>query len=313
MRGIQINSFGAVDVLEINKNIFKPSVDTGKVLVTVYAAGINPFDSKFRSGIYKGMIPVTFPFTMGGDFAGVISETGAGVTDYKIGDEVYGTANILSGGTGAFADMALVPTENIYLKPNTVGFTESAAMPLVGVSAIQALIDHIQLKSGQKILIHGGAGGIGSVAIQLAKSIGAYVATTVGTNSIEFIKTLGADQVIDYQNEKFEDIVKDFDAVYDTVGGQTTNKSFLILKKGGILVSMLGKPDENLAQQYGVTVIGQGTKTDTTHLKQLTELVDSGKIKVQIAMSFPMDQVQEAFTYAETAHKQGKVVLKLKN
>jgi len=170
----------------------------------------------------------------------------------------------------------------------------------------------MQLAAGQKILIHGGAGGIGHLAIQLAKSIGAYVATTVGTDNATFAKELGADEVIDYKKQKFEEMLHDFDAVYDMVGGETTNKSFLVLKKGGILVSMLGQPSEELAKRNGVTVIGQNTKTQTKNLSRVAGLVDGGKMKVNIDKVFPLTEVKEAFTYQKINSPRGKVVIKIK-
>ena len=172
--------------------------------------------------------------------------------------------------------------------------------------------DHIKLQSGQKILIHGGAGGIGHLAIQLAKAIGAYVATTVSVEDMDYVKQIGADEVIDYKTQKFEEILQDFDAVYDTVGGEVTDKSLKVLKKGGVLVSMLGQPNEELAKLNGVTATSQNTQTNPEHLKRLAKYVDEGKIKVHVDKQFTLDRAKEAFTYQETAHSRGKVVFKIK-
>ncbi len=172
--------------------------------------------------------------------------------------------------------------------------------------------EHIKLGRGQKILIQGGAGGIGSISIQLAKHLGAYVATTVSSEDIEFVKSLGVDEVIDYKAEKFEDKLSDFDAVFDLVGGDTTDRSFKVLKKGGILVSMVGQPKEELAQEVGVTAIGQGTQTNSQHLIRLATLVDQGVIKPQVSKVFPLTEVKEAFDYLEKSSPKGKVVLKIK-
>jgi len=315
MKAVQINAYGGPEVLEV-KDIPTPIPKKGQILVEVHAAGLNPFDRTMRSGIYKAMIPLQFPSTPGGDFAGVVTElvppAGGGVSDFKVGDEVYGTAIILNGGSGAYAQFAAANSANCALKPKTASFEGAAGLPLVGVSAIQALEENIQLERGEKILIHGGAGGIGHVAIQLAKSIGAYVATTVSTDDKEFVKGLGADEMIDYKSQKFETMLKDFDAVFDTAGGETTNKSFQILKKGGVLVSMLGQPSEELAKKHGITALGQNTQNNAQHLKRLTELVDSGKIKIHVDKVFPLDQVKDAFTHLETGHPRGKVVLKIK-
>ncbi|MBN1224795.1 MAG: NADP-dependent oxidoreductase, partial [Candidatus Aminicenantes bacterium] len=237
MKAVQINSYGGIEVLEINE-VTLPEFQANQILVEVYAAAINPFDTKILSGIYKKNIPLQFPVTLGGDFSGKAAATGDDVKGIKPGDDVYGTAIVLSGGSGAFAQMALVKTTNAALMPKSTDHDQAAASVLVGISALQALEEHMELKSGQKILIHGGAGGIGHVAIQLAKSMGAYVAATAGGDDAEFLRQLGTDKIIDYKTEAFENIVKDVDAVFDTVGGHVTDASFKVLKKGGVLVSM---------------------------------------------------------------------------
>jgi len=312
MKAVQINSYGGSEVLEL-KNISQPHASKGQVLVEVHAASINPFDWKIRAGYLKEMMPLHFPATLGGDFAGVVVKISEDVSDFKVGDEVYGSAIVLNGGSGTFAEFAAANTGNTAHKPKTVNFEQAAALPLVGASAIQALEVYIKLQKGQKILIHGGAGGIGGVAIQLAKSIGAYVVTTVSQDDKEYVRKLGADEVIDYKNEKFEEKLKDLDAVFDNVGGETTDRSFLVLKKGGVIVSMLGQPNPQLAQQHGVIGIGQGTEINTKSLKRLAELVDRGKIKAQVDKVFPLDRVREAFEYQEKDSPRGKVVLKVKS
>ncbi|MBI4057755.1 NADP-dependent oxidoreductase [Candidatus Microgenomates bacterium] len=229
----------------------------------------------------------------------------------ETGKEVFGQALVIRGNSGAFAEIVAVNNDTVAPKPKTASFEEAAALPLVGSSAIQGLEEHIKLQSGQKILIHGGAGGIGHIAIQLAKALGAYVATTVKTGDMEFVKELGADQVIDYKNQKFEGILKDFDAVYDTVGSETANKSFQVLKRSGILVSMLGQPDVALAQKYGVRAIGQMTAVTTARLNRLASLIDGGKIKVHVDKVFPLENVKEAFDYQQKNRPRGKVVLRI--
>jgi len=302
MKAVQIKNYGGNEVLEINE-IDKPVLKNGQVLVEVHAASLNPVDFKLRSGFLKDWMPLTFPATLGGDFAGVKVETG---------EKVFGSCIVLNGGSGALAEFAACNRQNMASMPKTINFTQAASLPLVGASALQALEEHMNLQQGQKILIHGGAGGIGSIAIQLAKLHGASVTTTVRKEDEEFVKSLGADQVIDYESEDFSKVIKDVDAVFDTVGGEVTNKSFTVLKKGGILVSMLGQPGEQLAKQYGVTGIGQFTKTTSDKLKRLAELVDAGKIKPQVDKIFPLEQIQEAFDYLETSHPKGKVVVSIK-
>lgn len=311
MKAIQISEYGGVEVLRIHTNVSKPSPAKHQILVEVYTASINPFDWKVRAGYMKNFMPLTFPAILGGDFSGIVKEVGEDVSHLKAGDQVYGTAHIVSGGTGAFAEFTCAHAENTSRKPESVDFFEAAALPLVGSSSIQALEEHIQLKSGQKILIHGGAGGIGHVAIQVAKSRGAYVAVTVSARDKDFVKSLGADEVIDYTSEKFEEKLKNFDAVFDTVGGETTNASFKVLKGGGVLVSMLGEPDPELAKKYGVKAVGQSTKITTEHLERLRQLVDNGKLQVQIDGVFSLDDIQEAFKHLEKGHPRGKVVLSI--
>lgn len=312
MKSVQINSYGEPEVIQVNPDAPKPSLKEGQVLVEVLAASINAIDWKLSKGFLQKTTPLVFPFTLGGDFAGVIKETTIGAEGFMPGDEVYGSAIVLGGGSGAMAEYAAANSRNIALKPKPVGFNEASGLPLVGSSAVQAIEEHIKLQKGQKILIHGGAGGIGHIAIQLAKLIGAHTATTVKTDDFDFVKRLGADEVIDYKSQKFEEILKDYDAVYDTVGNETTIKSFNVLKRGGILVSMLGQPDQELANKYGVTAIGQETKTNTAHLKRLAELVEGGKIKVNVDKTYPLELASEAFAYQEKIHPRGKVVIKIK-
>lgn len=311
MKAAQYNSYGSAEVIEIN-NIPEPAVSKGQVLVEVHAASINPIDWKVRAGYMKDKMPLKFPVTIGGNFSGVVKKVADGVTEFKIGDEVYGQALTLNGGSGSIAEFVASNAANTAYKPKTVNHIEAASLPLVGVSALQALEQHINLKSGQKILINGGSGGIGSIAIQLAKSIGAYVAVTASTQHLEFVKTLGADEVIDYKKENVLEKLHDFDAVYDTVGGESADNAMKILKKGGIIISMTGAPDPKLVAEYGVKAIGQNTDTSQNNLTRLAELVEQGIIKPQVDKIFPLEQTREAFEYQETSHPKGKVVIRIK-
>lgn len=313
MKAIQINKYGGPEVLEVNPNATEPTVNSGQVLVEVYAASINPFDFIVIAGSMEKMMPLKFPSTMGGDFSGTVINTADDVNELKIGDQVYGQAIVFNGGSGSFAELLVSNTKNMSLKPKNINFLEAASLPLVGSSAIQALEDSIKLTIGNKILIHGAAGGIGSIAVQIAKSIGAYVAVTVSQKDKEFVKQLHADEIIDYNNQPFEEILKNFDAVYDTVGGEIMNKSFKVLKKGGILASMKGQPNPELATQYGVTGIAINTQTNSQHLKKLTQLVESGVVKPQVDKVFDLDQTKEAFVYKKNSHPRGKVVIKIKD
>lgn len=308
MKAIQISKYGGPEVLEINPNTTKPSVEENKILVENYASSINPFDFAFLAGRVK----TTLPTTIGGDYSGKIVEIGSQVSDFKVGDEVFGSALILNGGSGAMAEFIVANVENSAKKPKNISFEEASSMSLVGASAVQAIEGSIKLRAGQKILIHGGAGGIGSISIQIAKAIGAYIATTVSSDDVEFAKSLGADQVIDYRTEDFTKKIKEYDAVFSTVGGEVVDKSFEALKKGGVLVSMKAIENENLAKERGVTAIAQNTNTNSEHLKRVAQLVESGKVKPQVDKIFSIDQAREAFEYQEKHSPRGKVVIKIK-
>jgi NADPH:quinone reductase-like Zn-dependent oxidoreductase len=311
MKSAQINKYGSSEVIEINQSTFEPTVSSGKVLVIIKAAGVNPADWKIREGGLQQIISLQFPSTLGMDFSGVIKQVGEGIShsDFKQGDDVYGQAGVISGGSGAFAEMALANTESIVHKPKRLSHAEAAGLPLVGVSAWKALIENIGLSKDQKILIHGGAGGIGSIAIQLAKYLGATVATTISTNDKQFVQELGADQVIDYKTQNFEDILHDYDAVFDTVGGETYRRSFKVLKKGGVIVSMLEQPNPELMNQYGVKAIFQFTQADRERLTKLAQWVDQNNIRVNVEKTFSLDEAGKALDYQKDVHPRGKVVL----
>lgn len=310
MKSAQITRYGNTsEVIKINQTN-APNLSTGKVLVNVQVAGINPIDWKIREGYMQQMIHLQFPSTLGMDFSGIIKQAGEEISsDFKQGDEVYGQAGIPSGGSGAFAEQALASVTSIANKPKTLDHSEAAALPLVGVSAWQALVEHIGLSKGQKILIHGGAGGIGSIAIQLAKNLGAYVATTVSTEDIQFVHELGANEVIDYKTQTFEDVVKDYDAVFDTVGGETYTRSFRALRKDGIIVSMLEQQNLELMKQFGVKAISQFTQVNKERLAKLAEWVDQNNVNIHIEKTFSLDEVGKALDYLRDIHPRGKIVL----
>jgi alcohol dehydrogenase len=311
MKSAQINQYGGSEVIENNQSTSEPIVSSGKVLVTIKAAGVNPADWKIREGSLQQLISLQFPSTLGMDFSGVIKQVGEGVipSEFKQGDEVYGQAGVVNGGSGAFAEMALANKESIAHKPKRLSHPESAALPLVGVSAWWALVDDIGLSNGQKILIHGGAGGIGSIAIQLAKNLGAYVATTVSTNDKQFVQELGADIVIDYKTQSFEDLVHEYDAVFDTVGGETYRRSFKVVKKAGIIVSMLEQPDSELMNQYDVKAIFRFTQATRERLTKLAQWIDQNNIRVNVEKRFSLEKAGDALDYQKDVHPRGKVVL----
>ena len=310
MKSAQITRYGNnSEVIEINE-VTMPNLSAGKVLVNIKIAGINPIDWKIREGYMQQMIHLQFPSTLGMDFSGVIKQVGEDVSsDFKQGDEVYGQAGVTSGGSGAFSELALANATSIAHKPKRLSHIQAAALPLVGVSAWQALVEHIGLSKGQKILIHGGAGGIGSIAIQLAKNLGAHVATTTSSDDKQFVQDLGANEVIDYKTQTFEDLVHDYDAVFDTVGGETYTRSFRVLRKGGIIVSMLEQQNLELMEQFGVKAVSQFTQVNRERLFKLAEWVDQNKVNVHIDKTFSLDEVGKALDYLRDIHPRGKIVL----
>jgi len=312
MKAAQITSYGGSEVVEIKDNVALPLLSVGRVIIEARVAGVNPVDWKIREGYLQKMAPLQFPATLGGDFSGVIIKVGENVSGFNEGDEVYGTALALGSGSGSFAEFIAADVKFIAKKPEKTSHVEAAALPLAGVSALQALTEHIGLKKGQKILIHGGAGGIGSLAIQIAKHLGAYVATTVSERDKEFVKKLGANEVIDYKNQYFSKMLKDYDAVFDTVGGETYRNSFSVLKKGGVVVSMIEEPRAELMEKYGVKAISQSTSVNNEMLSKLAKLVDEGSVKVHIDKIFTLEQAREALTYLQNGRPRGKVVIEIK-
>ncbi len=311
VKAARYSKHGGPEVIEIVDSK-RPTPSSNQILVENCAASVNPFDFKVRNGMVPGL-PSEFPITIGGDFSGKIIEIGSSVSGYRIGDEVYGQASIFGGASGSFAEYLVVNPRSIALKPENLDFKEAASLPLVGASAVQALHDHIELKSGQKILIQGGAGGIGSIAVQIAKNIGAFVATTVSTQNVGVAKSLGADKVIDYKTEDFSEILSDYDAVFDTSGLPVEDKALKILKTGGILVSMTSKASEKENNEYGVKVIPQNTQATTRRLEILKDYVEKGVVKPQIEKIFTLDEAREAYEYQETQKLHGKVVVLIRN
>ncbi len=308
MKAAQINEYGdatAINVVEADK----PSVSEGNVLVQVYAASLNPWDSAVRSGGASSFMPLTFPVTVGGDMYGEVVTVGEGVTGLSVGDKVYGTAGVPSG-SGAFAEFATANPGNLAIAPANLSATDIASLPMVGVSALQALTEYLHLQSGQKILIQGGGGGIGSVAVQIAKSLGAYVAATANTASVGLVKELGADQVIDYTNEDFTKTISDYDAVFDTVGGETFTKSLSVLKAGGIAGTMIANID-NIEVPDGITVVRTDSQATTERLTKLCKLIEQGIVTPRVGKIFPLEETKEAFIARESGSVAGKIVLEV--
>lgn len=288
----------------------RPGMKDNQVLVEVHAASVNPFDWKLRDGVYKDSMSVNFPAILGGDLAGVVVEAGGSTTGFKKGDEVFGQANAV--GQGSFAEFSAVNSSQLSMKPKSVDFVTAAALPLTGAAAYQALVETIKLGPSQKILIHGGAGGIGLVAVQLAKHIGAYVAATVSSRDMGYVKALGADEVLDYKQSDFSKLLEGYDAVLDTVGGDVTARSYNVLRRGGSLVSMLSQADPEKAEQYQVNFIHLMARASSDRLDKIAGLVDAGVIKARIDRTFSLDETNDALDYQKSGHPAGKVVISIR-
>ena len=308
MRAAQMKDYGSPEVIAIAE-VDKPTLAPNQVLVAVHAASINPFDAKLRSGMMKDSMPLTLPMTLGGDIAGVVVAVGQDVTAITEGQRVYGQALVVAGNSGAFADFAATNVGQIARMPSNCDFIQAAALPLVGVSALQALTEHLALQSGQKILIHGAAGGIGSVAVQIAKHIGAYVAATVrDEEAAAFVRSLGADQIINTQTTDTTQELRDFDALYDLVGEDFTQQ-LAILKPGARAVSMTAQGYEAAAEAAQVTALTQFTQVTTERLAALGELVEQEVVSPKVDKIFALQDVSEAFSYQESGAAKGKVVI----
>jgi 2-desacetyl-2-hydroxyethyl bacteriochlorophyllide A dehydrogenase len=308
MKAVKINKLGGPEVLHY-EDASRPVPHRGEVLIEVHGSSINPIDTKSirADSDYKDYL--NLPLTPGTDVAGVVVEVGEDVTSLKPGDKVYGQAGALQHGTGAFAEYTVAAENTIAKMPENINFIEAGAMPLAAASAYVAIIDHMKLRAGQKVLIHGGSGGIGSFAIQLAKHLGAYVVTTTSVDGVNYARYQGADEVIDYEFQSFEKTIKDFDAVLDTVGGDVYRKSFEVLKKGGILVSMLCEADEDLMKRYNVRAVLEMTKVDKNLLNKISQLVEEGVLKVNISKTYSLKDTKEAYEAKDNEHVLGKIAI----
>lgn len=311
MKAVKVHELGGPEVLKVEETPM-PIPGKGEVLIEVHAAGINSMDTKLIRTDPNYQHSGEFPITPGLDLAGSVVEVGENIKHLQVGDNVYGQAAAIKKGTGAFAEYAVTSEDSVAKMPDNISFTEAAAVPLAAASAYQALVEHMKLEKGQKILIHGGSGGIGTFAIQLAKHLEVYVATTARGEGIEYAKKQGADQVIDYESEAFETIIKDYDAVLDTVGGETYKKSFQVLKKGGIIISMISRPDEASMKRYGVRAVLETTKVDSKKLGKITDLIKSDVLKVYIADVYSLQHTKEAFEAKEKEKVLGKIAIEVK-
>ncbi|ULT54607.1 NADP-dependent oxidoreductase [Neobacillus drentensis] len=310
MKAIVIEQYGGKEQLK-EKEMDQPIPGDNQVIVKLHATSINPIDWKLREGYLKAMMPFEFPIILGWDAAGVIEAVGNKVDQFKIGDRVFARPDTTNRGT--YAEFTTVDAHLLAKIPDNISFDEAACVPLAGLTAWQCLFDFGEVKKGDKVLIHAGAGGVGTFAIQFAKNAGAYVATTGGTSNVEFLKSLGADEVIDYKKENFESILTNFDFVLDSLGGEIQEKSFFILKEGGKLVSIVSEPNQQKAKEKGIKAGIVWLVPNGEQLAHIGGLLERDKAKVIIGHKYPLTEtaIREAHALSETHHAKGKIVIQI--
>lgn len=333
MKSFVVNKYGKNEKLQLIETA-EPIVKDNDVLVQVYATGVNVLDAKIRNGEFKIFLPYKTPFILGHDVAGIVIRTGSKVSKFKVGDEIY--ARPSDHRIGTFSEYISIDERDVALKPKNLSMEEASSIPLVGLTVWQALVEKANLKKGQKVFIQAGSGGVGTFAIQLAKYLGATVATTASAANIELVKKLGADIVIDYKNEDFETILKDYDLVLNSQDTKTLEKSLRILKPNGKVISISGPPDtdfaeeislpwylklimkilslgiKNKARKLGVNYSFLFMRADGNQLTEITKLINEDIIKPVMDKVFPFDQTNEALAYVEAGRTKGKVVVKVK-
>ncbi|TMA13046.1 MAG: NADP-dependent oxidoreductase [Deltaproteobacteria bacterium] len=308
MKAVRVHRFGPPEVISV-EDVPKPEPGEGEVVVHVKAAGVGPWDAWVRSG--KSALPQPLPLTLGSDLSGVVDSMGSGVAGLKIGAEVYGVTNERF--TGACAEYAVAKATMILPKPATLNHVHAASVPVVAVTAWQMLFDFAKLSSGQSVLIHGGAGNVGGYAVQLAKQAGALVIATASGKDAAYVRALGADGVIDYRGRRFEEGVKEIDVVIDTVGGETLDRSYGVLKRDGIVVSSAARPSKEKAEEYGVRALFFVVQVTTERLRKIAELIDSGALKTEVGEVLWLDEARRGHEMLEgTPHRRGKIVIKVK-
>jgi NADPH:quinone reductase-like Zn-dependent oxidoreductase len=308
MKAVRVHAFGGIDALQY-EDVPRPRPGQGELLVRVHAAGVNPVDVAIRTGKRQDWLHHTLPLTLGWDVSGVVEEVGSGVTRFKPGDAVYSCLDVHR--NGAYAEWVIVQEREAAFKPTSIDHVKAAAVPIGALTAWQGLIEHAGLKPGQTVLIHGASGGVGTMAVQIAKTRGARVIATGSARNLDYLKALGADEVIDYQAKRFEEVVKDIDVVFDTVGEDTQERSWKVLKKGGILVSIRSEPSQEKAQALGVRAVYFHAQPNAEQLADLGRLIDAGRIQVTVSEVIPLKDVARAHAQVETRHTRGKVVLRV--
>jgi NADPH:quinone reductase-like Zn-dependent oxidoreductase len=301
MKAVLIQEYGSNDVVELAE-VDRPEPQAGEVLVKVHAAGVNPVDWKIRNGAGQ-RLGMTLPIRLGGELVGTIEKLGDGVESFQQGEAIFGMVH-----TGAFAEYALAKAANLVRKPVNLDFVQAAALPLAGSTAWQAMFDEARLAAGQRLLITNSSGGVGSLAVQFAKVHGAHVTAVASTRNEEFVRSLGADDFIDYTQHSFEEIARDIDVVFDTVGGDTFQRAFKTLRRGGFMVTVVAFP-QGEAARFGVGVTRSFTLPSAQNLTEIKKLVEAGKVMPHLDAVLPLSEIKQALALSESGRTRGKIVL----
>lgn len=307
MKAVRIHTYGGLSNL-VYEDAPRPEVGTGQVLVRVHAAGVNPMDWKIREGWFKSIFHYPVPLILGTDMSGVVAAVGSGVTTLQAGEEVYGVVDMTL--SGAYAEYALGKPQAIAPKPKTLDYIQAASVPIVALTAWQALFE-VGLQAGQSVLIHAAAGGVGSFAVQFAKLRGLHVIGTASVHNLDYVRDLGADEVIDYRATRFEQVASGMDMVLDTRGGEVQARSLTVLKRGGILVSTASPPDPEVAEKQGVRATMITVQPRAEQLTEIAKLIDSQQIKLTISNVLPLQEARLAHELSQTGHVRGKLVLQV--
>jgi NADPH:quinone reductase-like Zn-dependent oxidoreductase len=306
MKAIRIHGFGGPEVLELD-DVPIPRPGEDELLVHIRAASVNPVDYKIRRGTVPWVSREALPLPLGRDLSGTVESAGAGVDSPAEGEDVYAMLGSID--RGSYAEYVLLQPNEAAPKPTSLSHVEAAAVPLAALTAWQGLFDHGHLKAGQTVLIHGGSGGVGHFAIQFAKVEGTTVLTTVSAQNLDFVGELGADRAIDYRAQRFEEIARDVDLVLDLVGGETQERSWPVLKRGGILVSALGEPSREKALQHGAHGVGYRAQPNAGQLAEIGRLIDQGRVRPVVTATYPLAETRRAHEQLERSHVRGKIVL----
>ncbi len=312
MKAVLVHEYGNPAAMRVEQTGI-PKLQPDEILVRVNAASVNPVDWKVCDGMLKDKLPMAMPFIPGGDFSGTVAATGSEAAGVTIGMAVFGMTSTPGYRAGAFAQFVAVNANHVAAKPKTLSHEEAAGVPLAALTAWQAVFDRAGLRAGQKILIHAGAGGVGSFAIQFARAAGAIITTTTSAANTGYVRALGADEVIDYRAQNFGDVGRNFDAVIDLIGGETQERSYAVLRPGGVLVNAWGAIMQDKAEAAGVRGVKVAVEPDANQLSKIAELIDAAKVRVAVAKVFPLADCAAALDESRTGHVRGKIVLTLES